>query len=467
MRVIVAILAGGRGERLWPTSRRRLPKQFLRIIGQESFLQQAYQRACLLASPCDILVATGEDHVALVSEQLPDLPPDRIVAEPVSRDTAASVALAAAFADRIGPGPKVLVCMPADQVIFEQRRFVEAMALAITVATSEACPVLLGVPPTRPETNYGYIERGEALRDGAFTVRRFHEKPDLTRASEYLAAGNFLWNSGMFVCRTDTLRQALETHLPALARAVADLDPHASRDTILAAMEALPRVSLDYGLLERMERVLVVPAAMAWDDVGNWDALLRLHPRDDGGNVLRGRVVASETYDSVVYGSADGRLIVTHGVRDMVVVDTADSTLVVHRQALAGIRQALEAVRAQGHGDYLEAAASLEAALPSEAGPDDPATVALGVLHWSDGPERTSVLRLAAGGQWWLPRDTARLCLLRGTGHLSHGLETRAMAAGEECAVPLASASGFRFKADTGALVLLDFRSEAPSPPRA
>lgn len=451
MRTVVAILAGGRGERLWPTSRTRLPKQFLRLIGNETFLQQAHRRAMLLAPPEDILVATGSVHVPLVQEQLPMLPADQILAEPVSRDTAASVALVSARAAERAGAPVVVACLPADQVIFDHTAFAEAMHRAIAAAEREACPVLLGVPPTRPESNYGYIERGDELHGGVFRVQRFHEKPDLTRAAQYLAEGNFLWNSGIFVCRSDTLAEALSRHLPHLADTLqrrTGWDPEALQE----ALENAPRISLDHGLLERVERVLVIPVTMAWDDVGNWDALLRLHPRDDGGNVLRGRVVASETSGSVIYGASTGRLVVTHGLQDMVVVDTVDSTLVAARKALGGLRGALEAVRASGHGGYLEAAASLEATLP-----DIPAqgssSSSVDTLPWSDGSARALVVRLPAGGTFCFPEATTACTVLRGSGRM--GQQT--MGPGATC--ELSPPSETWFAADGPSLLLIDLRA--------
>ncbi len=450
MRTVIAILAGGRGERLWPTSRTRLPKQFLRLIGNETFLQQAYRRATLLAPSEDILVATGSAHVPLVQEQLPVLPADQILAEPLSRDTAASVALATTLAqERVG-APVVVACLPADQVIFDHTAFAEAMHRAMAAAETEACPVLLGVPPTRPESNYGYIERGEELQGGLFRVRRFHEKPDLTRAAQYLAQGDFLWNSGIFVCRSDTLAEALAQHLPQLADSIRQRtgwDPEALR----VVLEHAPRISLDHGLLERVERVLVVPVTMAWDDVGNWDALLRLHPRDDGGNVLRGRVVASETSGSVIYGSSSDRLVVTHGLQDMVVVDTADSTLVAARKALGGLRGALEAVRASGHGEYLEAAASLEATLPALTN-NASSAASVDTLPWSDGSACSLVVRLPADSTFLLPPNATTCTVLRGGGRI------------DERVIGLGATQEIRpqaetfFAADGPSLLLIDLR---------
>lgn len=362
MRAVAAIMAGGRGERLWPHSRTRLPKQFLSLASGPSFLQQTYDRLAGMRAAPPVVVLTSVDTVELVRGQLPYLPPEWLLAEPLSRDTAATAVLAATMAQAVNGGDCVLTLVPADHAVFDAEGFRAALEAAWSVAEDQACPVLLGIPPTRPETGYGYILRGTPLPEMGgvplATVERFVEKPDLSRAAEYLASGRYLWNSGICVCRTDVLLGALRLHLPeavGLIDAIAARNPAEVPPSELAdALRALPAISLDYAILERVERAVVVEAAVAWDDVGGWEALARLYPQDDSGNVRLGSAVLSETARTVVYSSASGRLVVTHGVSDLVVVDTADSVLVAERSALPGLKEALRAVRSLGYAAHLD-----------------------------------------------------------------------------------------------------------------
>ncbi len=381
MKRVAAIMAGGRGERLWPRSRTHLPKQFLSIGEGASFLQQTYERLTGMARVDEVIVLTAADTVELVHEQLPTLPASHLLGEPLARDTAATAALAAAMAQAVAGGDAVVALVPADHAVFDPEAFRQALDTAYDLAARQDCPVLLGIAPTRPETGYGYIRRGAALDDGpagAHTVERFVEKPDLQRAAAYLSDGRHVWNSGICVCRGSLLLGGLALYHPSigtLLTALAGGNPaQMPRETLHGLLAPLRPLSLDYALLERVERAVVLEAAFAWDDVGSWEALARLHPGDDRGNTRVGSAVLSETERTVVYGSVPGRLVVTHGVRDLVVIDTPDSTLVAARGALAGLKEALRAVRADGYHAHIdEACATLtptgsRLALPGRAG---------------------------------------------------------------------------------------------------
>ncbi len=372
MRRMAAIMAGGRGERLWPRSRTQLPKQFLSLSGGPSFLQQTYDRLAGMAEAPDVLVLTAADTLELVRRQLPGLDPAAALGEPLGRDTAATAALAAVMARAMAGEDAVLALVPSDHAVFDAAAFRTALSAAYRAAERYLCPVLLGIPPTRPETGYGYILRGEDLEPlsdvRVAAVGSFVEKPPLERAAQYLAGGRHLWNSGICVCRTDVLLGGLRLYRPELA-AFADgfggRNPAALHPADLRArMEPLSPISLDYALLERVERAIVVDAPMAWDDVGSWEALSRLHPQDACGNVQVGKAVLSDTERTVVYGAADGRLIVTHGVRNLVVIDTPDSILVAERDALPGLKSALGAVRASGYEVHLDRAVPASPAAP-------------------------------------------------------------------------------------------------------
>ena len=372
MKRVAAIMAGGRGERLWPHSRTRLPKQFLSIGGGASFLQQTYARLTGMAGIDEVIVLTAADTVDLVREQLPTLPVSHLLGEPLARDTAATAALAAAMAQAVAGGDAVVALVPADHAVFDSDAFRATLATACDLAQREDCPILLGIAPTRPETGYGYIRRGPALANGpagAHIVDCFVEKPDLQRAATYLSDGQHVWNSGICVCRGSLLLGGLSLYHPSLGTllaALAGTNPaQMPCDTLHDLLAPLRALSLDYALLERVERAVVLEAAFAWDDVGSWEALARLHPGDDHGNTRIGSAVLSETERSVVYGAVPGRLVVTHGVHDLVVIDTPDSTLVAARGALAGLKAALQAVRADGYHAHLDEACATLAPAPA------------------------------------------------------------------------------------------------------
>ncbi len=368
MERVAAVMAGGRGERLWPQSRTSLPKQFLSLGRGASFLQDAYTRVRGLVPAPEVIVLTAETTVPLVRQQLPQVGSDHLLGEPLSRNTAATAILAAAMAEAICGGPAVVALVPADHAVFDPDRYRADLDLAFSAADAHRCPVQIGVRPTRPETGYGYIERGQPLDPSRwpalFHAARFVEKPGLETAARYLAGGNHLWNCGVCVCPSTVLLEVLSAFDPLLAELVgglAGLHPGALPPTTLARLlQPVRPISLDYALLERAERVLVVESAMAWDDVGSWDALTRLHPQDPHGNVGVGNTVLSETRRSVVYGTTPGRLVVTHGVDDLVIVDTPDSLLVADRKALGGLKNALKTVRDAGYTGHLDALQAAE-----------------------------------------------------------------------------------------------------------
>lgn len=366
---VAAIMAGGRGERLWPCSRGRLPKQFLNLADGPSFLQQAFDRVAGMPEMPQVAVLTSAATADVVREQLPHLPPDHVLAEPVGRDTAATAALALVLARALAGGEALLTLLPADHAVFDTEAFRACLRTAWQAAEAQACPVLVGIRPSRPETGYGYIRLGNPMgaagwtaSAAVFVVERFVEKPSVERAAEFLADGRYLWNIGMCVCRTDVLYRALVVHQPelrAFVDALAGVHPGQIPPAVLdAPMRALRPISFDYAVLERVERALVVEAGFAWDDVGGWEALTRLHPQDASGNVCVGHAVLSETERTVVYGREAGRLVVTHGVHDLVVIDAPDSLLVAERSALPGLKRALGAVRASGFEVHLDEVAA-------------------------------------------------------------------------------------------------------------
>lgn len=326
-------MAGGRGERFWPLSTPERPKQFLDLTGGGTLIQQTVERLLQVVPARDILVVTSAAHLPLARAQLPNLPGQNFLAEPVGRDTAPCIGLAAVWVERLDPEAAMLV-VPADHHIPDRNRFCDQVLAAIDAAESTGGLITLGIRPDRPETGYGYIEVGEPFpADGGpvHRVRRFSEKPDAVRAAEYLAAGGFLWNAGIFAWKVRTIRSEIAWHLPdlhaGLERLAASDNLEELKTRLPDVFPTLPQISIDYGLLERSDRVFVLPCDFGWDDLGSWTALARLRRADRDGNVVSGRVLVEDCANLVVEARG-GRLVAALGVRDLVVVETADAVLI-------------------------------------------------------------------------------------------------------------------------------------------
>lgn len=351
--LIPVLLSGGVGSRLWPVSREGRPKQFLPMAGQGSMLQQTQRRlqGFATASP---LVVCNEEHRFLVAEQLREVGVDvgRIILEPEGRNTAPAIALAALTVEQESPDALLLV-LPADHYIADDGAFHAALARAAVLA-SEGRLVTFGVVPTGPETGYGYIRCGETLGDAAADLAEFVEKPDLATAESYVAAGNYLWNSGMFLFRADRYLEALGAHRPdidaacraAMENVQADMDfLRPDRDAFLAS----PADSIDYAVMEHTDVGAVVPLDCGWSDIGAWSALWDIGDKDGAGNVTAGDVVLDDTRDSYVH--SESRLVATTGVTGLVVVETADAVLVADRDRVQNVKQVVQSLQRAGRSE--------------------------------------------------------------------------------------------------------------------
>ncbi len=334
------LLAGGSGTRFWPASRRSLPKQFLPIAGGRSLLAQTAGRLRGAVPWERVLVVTSRDHADLVRKHLPKLAPDQVLAEPVGRNTAAAVAWAAVEIERRDPG-SVHAVLPSDHVIAPAADFRRTLLAAAEEAGESGALLTFGIRPTFPATGYGWIEIGpletERRNASVHAVARFVEKPDRARAEGFLAGGRHLWNSGMFVWRTDAILGALREHAPDLLGAMRSANVSGSIDT---AYSALPALSIDVAVLEKAARVRVVPVDFTWSDVGSWSALADVLQADAEGNRAGGgvSVLAEEAANCIAWGRA-GELTVLFGVRDLVVVRAGKATLVCPRARSEEIRR--------------------------------------------------------------------------------------------------------------------------------
>jgi mannose-1-phosphate guanylyltransferase/mannose-6-phosphate isomerase len=352
-RIHPVIMAGGRGTRFWPASREASPKQFLTVDGGDSLLRRTGRRLAPLAEDGRVWIVTNAAHVALAAEHLPETSPDRIVGEPVGRNTAPCAALAAALVAREDPEGVVLLA-PADHWIGDEEAFRRAARLAADTAHARRALVTFGVVPTSPETGYGYIEAGEEVAPGVREVVRFTEKPDRPTAETFLASGSHYWNSGIFAWRADTFLEELSAHHPAMVdacRAIAAADPPDRAAALDAGYARIESISVDYALLERSERVLVVPAEFPWSDIGSWNALADLRATAGADNVTEGDVVAIDSRGCYVRSS--GRLAAVLGMSDLVVVDTPDALLVCPKSRAQDVKAIVEALEERGRTDLL------------------------------------------------------------------------------------------------------------------
>ncbi len=344
------ILAGGWGERLWPLSTRERPKQLLPLVGDRALVRQTLERVEPLVSFESTLVLTGATLVAPIANELPEVPAQRVIGEPVGRNTAPAIALAAHIILREDPDG-ILIVLPADHVVRDPAAFVSALELACEAAEVERALVTLGIEPTRAETEYGYILKGPSSSiPGVDHVERFVEKPDAATARAYVETGGYLWNSGMFVWRADRFLDETERRLPEVARALSRVEAEPSdpdfTDVLEAYYDSCPSVSVDYGIMEGASDVLVVPSSFGWDDVGAWSAMPRIWGGDERGNSVRGDVVVLDARDCVV--DAEDGVVGVLGVDGIVVVRTAEATLVCPRDRARDVREIVRALRERG-----------------------------------------------------------------------------------------------------------------------
>jgi mannose-1-phosphate guanylyltransferase len=354
------IMAGGGGTRFWPRSRQKRPKQFLRLAGDRTLLQQAFDRIEGPVPPENIWVITAAMHAAEVAGQLQSVPADHIVGEPMGRDTAACIGLGAALMARQDPSATMLV-MPADHVIEPVQEFRRAAQVAEQMAQEHPTALItFGIPPTYPATGYGYIHRGPAVgqRQGVsvYQVQAFREKPSRDTAERFVASGEYFWNSGIFVWQAATILKALAERQPKLFAAVqkiAEAWSTPQRETVLRKeYEGLDRVSIDYAVMERAKEVLVVQAPFRWDDVGSWLALERMHPQDAEGNTVLALHCGLKTKQCVIAGDAE-HLVATVGVENLLIVQDGNATLVADRREEAAIKQLVELLKSKGLENYL------------------------------------------------------------------------------------------------------------------
>jgi mannose-1-phosphate guanylyltransferase len=365
LKIHAVILAGGRGTRFWPRSRTRTPKQLLNIIGKDTMLEQTVARLRPLIPADRTWTVTNAEQAVAVRKQLPAGARKRVLTEPMGLNTAVAIALAAIHVRHAAGGDALMAVLPADHYIAQGEKYRKLVRAALDVAREPGRTVVLGIPPTRPETGFGYIERmGEPLpaKDfSVFAVRRFTEKPELQVAKEYVASGNYHWNAGMFFWRVSTFLENLKQFLPKTHAAIEDLsDSIGSRGyerKLRALYHKLENISVDYGILEPATRqagpprVYAIPADVGWSDIGSWAAVYELLAKQAGENVLAGAGHALDAQGNFLWSPS--KFVAAIGVRDLVVVETADALLICPRDRAQDVAKIVKWLEERRRKDLL------------------------------------------------------------------------------------------------------------------
>jgi mannose-1-phosphate guanylyltransferase/mannose-6-phosphate isomerase len=349
------MLSGGTGSRLWPVSRAQMPKQLMPLMSDRSLLQETALRLAGADGVAPPLVISNSDHRFMIAAQLQELgiTPTLHVLEPVGRNTAAAVAVAAKLVGDL-EGDGILVLLPADHHIPDAEAFKRAVLAGVDHA-KRGHIVTFGITPRSPATGFGYIKRGQALDDGAFAVAQFCEKPDAARAEAFIAEGGYDWNSGIFMARADVLTEEMKAHCPEILAKCASAVAGSYRDLDFLrldqpAFEACPSAPFDTAVMERTAKAVVMPLDIGWNDVGSWNALWELGDKDTEGNVISGDVIAVDTEETYIKG--DGRLITTLGVKNLVIVDTGDAVLIAEKGRVQDIRDLVAKLKELGRSEH-------------------------------------------------------------------------------------------------------------------
>ncbi len=348
MKTTAVIMAGGKGERFWPRSRTKTPKQFLSLTSdRETMIQKTVKRLLPIVSPEDIFIVTNVLYAGLAAEQLPEIPAENIILEPCGRNTAPCISLAAAVIEKKYGGEAMMLVLPSDHLIRYEDMYTDTLRQAISVAETGDRLVTIGITPTYPETGYGYIqfERDSTLgMHGVYQVSRFVEKPDLETAKSYLASRRYLWNSGMFVWKTSTILKAMEKFMPEVYEGTKAIAESYGTDEFKAVLERdyekLPSESVDFGIMEKADEIYTLPGSFGWDDVGSWLAVERINSTNELGNYVEGDVITIGTEHSTICGGK--RLVAAVGVDNIIVVDTDDALLICSKDKTQDVKKVIE-----------------------------------------------------------------------------------------------------------------------------
>ena len=356
MKYKALIMAGGKGERFWPKSRKNMPNQFLSLTNDgRTMIQLTVERIKDLVSFEDIYISTNKDYKKLVMEQLPQIPEENILCEPVGRNTAPCIGLGAVHISN-KYDDAIMIVLPSDHLITYNAMFINTLKDAIDVASEDGALLTIGIMPDYPETGYGYIKfQPEKVNKRAFAVEKFVEKPDREKAREYLDSEQYLWNSGMFIWKISSILNNFKKHLPNMYNGLMNIKDSLgceNEDFVLEKeFRNFESESIDYGILEKAENIYVVSGTFGWDDVGSWLAVERINSPNEFGNVIKGNIITVDTKSSIIQGT--DKLIAAVGLRDLIVVDTDDAILICAKDSAGDIKKVLENLKICNRNEYI------------------------------------------------------------------------------------------------------------------
>ncbi|SKB57133.1 mannose-1-phosphate guanylyltransferase [Lachnospiraceae bacterium] len=356
MKKTALIMAGGHGERFWPRSRRNLPKQFLSLTNDgKTLIQLTVERIKPLVACEDIYISTNRDYADLIADQLPEIPKENILFEPVGRNTAPCIGMGAAFVSKKYKDA-IMMVLPSDHLIKYKQMFVSTLQDACDIAEANPALVTIGIAPTFAETGYGYIrfDPNNTLLRG-YKVQNFTEKPSLEVAKEYVSSNEYLWNSGMFVWKASSILERFERLMPDVYEGLEiiknAIGTSQQTEIIEKQFPEFPSISIDYGVMEKSDNIYTIPGTFGWDDVGSWLAMERIRKTNEFGNITDGNVMTINTRNSIIAGHK--KLIACVGVEDLVIVDTDDATLICAKDATNDIKKVIENLKVWNRDEYL------------------------------------------------------------------------------------------------------------------
>jgi len=355
------IMAGGVGSRFWPRSRERMPKQLMEMAGGHTLIQNTVGRLNGFVAPENIFIVTNKLQKNAVIKQLPGIPVENIICEPIGRNTATCIGLAAIFVSRLDPDG-VMVVLPSDHIVLDEEEFRRVLKVGVNAAHEQSSLITIGIQPTHPETGYGYIqivddEQGTSKTppQEIFKVKTFAEKPNLATAQKFIESGDFFWNSGMFIWRADVILKEIKHSLPELYDHLMSIEPSLGTPLLEQSIEhaygLIRGISIDYAVMEKATNAYVIRGAFGWSDVGSWDEVYRLSSKDEHGNSLHGKVISLNTNNCYVH--TNDKLVATVGVDDLIIVSTGDALLICKRGASQDVKEIVDHIRRKQMNDYL------------------------------------------------------------------------------------------------------------------
>ncbi|MGZ6275992.1 MAG: mannose-1-phosphate guanylyltransferase [Syntrophales bacterium] len=353
------IMAGGKGTRFWPKSRERMPKHLLDIVSPRTIIQETIERIAPLIPKENILIVTGESHADELMRQVPHIPQENIIIEPLGRNTAPCIGLASFYIRRKSPHD-VMVVLPADHLIEDASRFRNLLSIAADMASRGDYLVTIGIRPTGPETGYGYIEKGDLRAaingENIYAVKSIREKPPLKQAKAFLKKGGFYWNSGMFVWNVSTILRAIEKWLPQIHEGLIRMEDavgtEGEREAVRRVYQTIPSISIDYGVMEKADNILLIEGDFGWSDMGSWDALWEVSNKDENGNAMNCDLfIGVNARNSLIHSPR--KLVTLLGVEDLIVVDTEDSLLICKRGSSQDVKKVVEILEEKKKKEYL------------------------------------------------------------------------------------------------------------------